>query len=245
MVLFRITENKPSKMHNVRSYVYSRPCIKQESVIDPKTPNLEMGQVTCSIDIMSDMDDFARYIGNVYNISASEKSNVIAKKWIPEDFVFPKDHNKLCFKPSWSNTHKWLAYSKSCDGVYCVTCVLFGKEVNQFNIAKHSAFYKEPFCDWKHAIQRFKRHASSAIHKNADVDLMHLKNIKLDHKDVPINQQLNNTLRKGVGGNRKILRVLVNVVLLFAKQNIAYRGRHEDTKYVDDPNYNSGNYQEF
>ena len=28
MVLFRITENEPSKMHNVRPYVYSRPwCI--------------------------------------------------------------------------------------------------------------------------------------------------------------------------------------------------------------------------
>ena len=25
MVLFRITENEPSKMHNVRLYVYSRP----------------------------------------------------------------------------------------------------------------------------------------------------------------------------------------------------------------------------
>ena len=106
------------------------------------------------------------------------------------------------------------------------------------NVARLSAFYKAPFCDWKHAIQRFKRHASSAIHKNADVDLMHFKNIKIDHKDVPINQQLNNALWARVGAKRKILRVLVNVVLLFAKQNIACRGHHEDSKYVDDPNYN-------
>ena len=27
MVLFRITENEPSKMHNVRPYVYSRPWV--------------------------------------------------------------------------------------------------------------------------------------------------------------------------------------------------------------------------
>ena len=33
MVLFRITENEPSKMHNVRPYVYSSPCIFQESII--------------------------------------------------------------------------------------------------------------------------------------------------------------------------------------------------------------------
>ena len=31
------------------------------------------------------------------------------------------------------------------------------------------AFYKQPFCDWKHGTQRFKRHASSAIHKNAEI----------------------------------------------------------------------------
>ena len=65
---------------------------------------------------------------------------------------------------------------------------------------------------------------------------MHFKNIKIDHRDAPINQQLNNALRAQVEANRKILRVLVNVVLLFTKQNIAYRGHHEDSKYVDDPN---------
>ena len=75
--------------------------IKQESVIEVQTPNLVMEPVTCSLDIMNDLDDFARYIENGSKISASEKSNVIAKKWIPEDFVFPKDHNKLCFKPLW------------------------------------------------------------------------------------------------------------------------------------------------
>ena len=74
---------------------------------------------------------------------------------------------------------------------WCILCILciFGKEISQLNVAKLSAFYKEPFYDWKHGIQRFKRHASSAIHKNAD--LMHFKNIKIYHKDVPINQQLN------------------------------------------------------
>ena len=28
MVLFRITENEPSKMHNVRPYVYSKPWVQ-------------------------------------------------------------------------------------------------------------------------------------------------------------------------------------------------------------------------
>ena len=128
-------------------------------------------------------------------------------------FVFLKDHNKLCFKPLWCKKYKWLAYSKSCNGVYCVTCVLFVKEISQLNVARLSAFYKEPFHDWKHAIQRLKRHASSTIHKNVDVDLMHFKNIKIYHKDVPINQQLNNALWAYVEANRKILRVLVLPVI--------------------------------
>ena len=54
--------------------------IKQESVIEVQTPNLVMEPVTCSLDIMNDLDDFARYIENGSKISASEKSNVIAKK---------------------------------------------------------------------------------------------------------------------------------------------------------------------
>ena len=32
MVLFRITENEPSKMHNVRPYVYSRPCVNLPAI---------------------------------------------------------------------------------------------------------------------------------------------------------------------------------------------------------------------
>ena len=66
-------------------------------------PNLVMEPVTCSLDLMNDLDDFARCIENGSKRSASEKSNVIAKKWIPEDFVFSKDHNKLC-KPLWCKT---------------------------------------------------------------------------------------------------------------------------------------------
>ena len=90
---------------------------------------------------------------------------------------------------------------KNCNGVYCVTCVLFGKVTSQLNVARLSAFYKEPLCDWKHASQRFKRHASSAIHKNADVDLMHFKNIKIDEKVVSTNQLLNNALL-GASGSK-------------------------------------------
>ena len=125
--------------HKLMIVVSSKKVCKKEV----QTPNLVMEPVTCSLDIINNMDDFARYIENGFKMSASEKSNVIAKKWIPEDFVFPKDHNKLCFKPLWCKTYKWLAYSKSCNGVYCVTCVLFGKEISQLNVAKLSAFYKE------------------------------------------------------------------------------------------------------
>ena len=46
--------------------------IEQESVIEVHTPNLVMEPVTCSLDIMNDLDDFARYIENGSKISASE-----------------------------------------------------------------------------------------------------------------------------------------------------------------------------
>ena len=121
--------------------------IKQESVIEVQTPNLVMEPVTCSLDIMNDLDDFARYIENGSKISASEKSK--------------------------SSQRNGYMYFQKITISYASNRVLFGKEISQLNVAKLSAFYIEPFYDWKHGIQRFKRHASSAIHKNADVDLMH------------------------------------------------------------------------
>ena len=139
--------------------------IKQESVIEVQTPNLVMEPVTCSLDIMNDLDDFVMFIENGSKISASEKSKSLQR-----------------------NEYRKVLYFQKITISYASNRVLFGKEISQLNVAKLSAFYKEHFCD---GIQRFKRHASSAIHKNADVDLMHFKNIKIYHKDVPINQQLN------------------------------------------------------
>ena len=127
-----------------------------------------MEPVTCSLDIMNDLDDFARYIENGSKISASEKSKSLQR-----------------------NGYRRILYFQKITISYASNRVLFGKEISQLNVAKLSAFYKESFYDWQHGIQRFKRHASSAIHKNANVDLMHFKNIKIYHKDVPINQQLN------------------------------------------------------
>ena len=125
--------------------------IKQESVIEVHTPNLVMEPVTCSLDIMNDLDDFARYIEDGSKISASEKSKSLQR-----------------------NGYRKILYFQEIAISYASNRVLFGKEISQLNVAK-----QEPFYDWKHGIQRFKRHASSAIHKNANVDLMHFKNIKI------------------------------------------------------------------
>ena len=53
--------------------------IKQGSVIEVQTPNLVMEPVTCSLDLMNDLDDFARYIENGSKISASEKSKSLQR----------------------------------------------------------------------------------------------------------------------------------------------------------------------
>ena len=62
------------------------------------------------------------------------------------------------------NGYRKILYFQKITISYASNRVLFGKEISQLNVAKLSAFYKEPFYDWKHGIQRFMRHASSAIH---------------------------------------------------------------------------------
>ena len=89
--------------HCVNVSVSKQECIVDQNSQVVQTPNLVMEPVTCSLDIMNALDDFARYIENGSKISASEKSNVIAR----------------------CKTYKWLAYSKSCNDVYCHLCFIW------------------------------------------------------------------------------------------------------------------------
>ena len=128
--------------------------------------------------------------------------------------------------------------------MYCVICVLFGKCTSKHNGNKASAFVKELFRDWKHALQRIRVHNEPRFHHYSSVDYTQFKRLHIEQADISIERKLNKILDEQVQSNREKLRYIVECVLYLAKQCVAFRGYLEDSKYLDDPNGNCGNFQE-
>nr|XP_047123059.1 52 kDa repressor of the inhibitor of the protein kinase-like [Hydra vulgaris] len=76
-----------------------------------------------------------------------------------EDYIFRKNSGRQ-FRYLWLKEFSWLRYSKSTDGAFCLSCVLFG---NKFKLRsrKLTHLYLEPFNKWSDAIRSFSNHEST------------------------------------------------------------------------------------
>jgi len=59
---------------------------------------------------------------------------------------------KRKFSAQWLTDHPWLRYSIANDSVYCVSCVLFGKQEGKEKI------FVKPVSDWKNMSTLVARH---------------------------------------------------------------------------------------
>jgi hypothetical protein len=57
------------------------------------------------------------------------------------------------FQSQWLSKYPELVYSVSCDGAFCLHCVLFCKEPS-----KHGQLVSETFRNWKKATEKFDEH---------------------------------------------------------------------------------------
>lgn len=127
-------------------------------------------------DLLQKGFDIADFVGD----TKISKNLTLKSKILNSTILPPKNHkyavkkfgNRLLkFQMSWIETFPWLAYSPKKDGVYCKNCLLFVKH----GIGK--GFHEQPgalvttaFDDWKHAKERFQRHAVSQYHIKSTVD---------------------------------------------------------------------------
>jgi hypothetical protein len=70
------------------------------------------------------------------NVDNQQKLILLKNKWvIPSSFVFPLTDirgTKRRFNRSWLEKYKWLRYSESDNGVFCLCCVLFNSSEHAF-----------------------------------------------------------------------------------------------------------------
>ena len=92
----------------------------------------------------------------VKGMSDSEINNLIQNAFKPDKkYAFPKTNGRA-FRHEWLDMFKWLCYSPSANGVFCLSCVLFGDRFSG-KAGKISKLFSQPLLHWNNAVFTFKK----------------------------------------------------------------------------------------
>ena len=141
-------------------------------------------------------------------------------------FVAGKE-KKVYFQAGWLNKYKWLTYSSSVQGGLCKTCMLFP----QSDVRCYDTFVSKPFTNFKKVGGKdcsFLRHEQSAYHKNACIEYQTLK-ASLTFPETTVQYKINSQNKDMYDKNLRLLRMIVESVILCGKQNIPLRGHRDDS----------------
>ncbi len=145
------------------------------------------------------------------------------------------EKNKRTFKYEWLDLFPWLCYSALEDGAYCLSCVIFGHRFpgKSSRITRVVSF---PFRYWNDAMSTFKRHAGNntggemGLHACTFPILTALLSQKSGVTQ-PIEHSMDANVKKEIEENRKILRPIVDSVLLCGRLGMGLQGHRDDSKY--------------
>ena len=162
-----------------------------------------------------------------------------------ESFVFPKTYfgkvKRGCSISMLSSFH-WVAYSQSCDGLFCIACTLFGHQFPSKN-SRIDLLFKSPLRDWSSAQKRLQQHEGS--HKTQSLssfDGLHkytinaLSKLISDSKGttVPVDEMINNQLSNLIKENRNKLKPIIQTVIFLGRNGLPFRGHRDASQYYSD-----------
>ena len=157
------------------------------------------------------------------NIDDQQKLFLLKNKWdIPSSFVFPLTDirvTKRRFNRSWLEKYKWLRYSESDNGVFCLCCVLF-------NSSEH-VFVKNFVNDWENLGTLIKRHLGQPGHSRCLEMSENFMSIAEGQKD-DVMSMLSSAFQDKITRNMSILHSILKTIYLCGKQNIPLRGHTEE-----------------
>ena len=150
--------------------------------------------------------------------------------------VFPKrkiGSRNRSFQQGWYDKFTWLEYSPARDSAYCYAC-RFAYSSHKVGCAD-SAFINRGFRNWKSAVEDFRGHEQSRVHKSA-AEL--LANARSMHKrGDTVAQQISSAHRREIALNRRNVYRLFETVLFLGKQGIPFRGHDESISSLNKGNY--------
>jgi hypothetical protein len=116
--------------------------------------------------------------------------------------------------------YPYLRYSPVLDGVFCAPCFVFS--------SVYYVLVGRPLTDWSNAKQIVESHKCSKDHDHALVKADHF--VKICNKEELSIAEFGSTAYKNkVQNNRQVLTATIEAIILCGQQNIAIRGKTEET----------------
>ena len=140
------------------------------------------------------------------------------------------------------------------DGGFCLACVLFGPEFAKSSKVK--LLRTDPVRSTPSAVSDFKRHVEGkrnekdhnknrTLHKDTSA-LLYSVQEKMERNLEDVDEMLDKQLKFEVSENRKILRSIIETVILLGRQDLALRGHRDDSQYRPDVGeYSTGSVDNF
>lgn len=211
----------------------------ESSTIEQTSTAPEQASITTE---QPDDNDIGLYVRK--KCTDEEKFILLKNRWLPpENYTFPASKiRNLKFQRKWLIDFPWLAYSKSLDGAFCQFCCLFCvSSVGKGNVQAKS-LVKEPFSRWKDALEQFRLHQDAIYHKNALVTAQNFVDVQ-EKKVIDISVQLDKAKQKEIEQNRRILKSIVETIILTGRQDIALSVHRDWGKLFPEPTTNDGNFR--
>ncbi|RXN27181.1 zinc finger MYM-type 1-like protein [Labeo rohita] len=144
-------------------------------------------------------------------------------------------HKTRSFSSHWYERYAFLEYSISKDAVFCKMCRLFGEKGGEDKFRRHG------YRDWKHINTACYKHENSRAHLMAVEKYNNYRECHKSDRGTVLHQLFNADGRQDeiIERNRDHIKVILDIVLTCAKQEIPLRGYREN-----DERKNAGNFLE-
>ena len=134
-----------------------------------------------------------------------------------------KSHSRT-IQSGWYKAHPWISVCTSEYKVYCATCRAANEQSLLTSKPIKSSFIHHGFNNWKKALEKFREHECSNMHKEGT------EKLATKARGVAIDAQLNAQLRNNQEHHRKMLMKLIQAIQYLSHQGLPLRAHREDTE---------------
>ncbi|XP_065900823.1 zinc finger MYM-type protein 1-like [Dysidea avara] len=134
-----------------------------------------------------------------------------------------KSHSRT-IQSSWYEAHPWITVCTSEYKVYCATCRAANEQCLLNSIHAKSTFIRQGFNNWKKALEKFREHECSNMHREA------VEKLTAKAKGVRIDALCDTQLRKDQEYHRKMFMKLLQAIQYLSRQGLPLRGHREDAE---------------